>query len=320
MTDLNAARKYNQNILQKIEKLTTDDLSDGGLLKPERFAQFFKDVQAETEILERARSVPVTAPSGDLPRLGVGTRVMQGVAEGESATKQTIDQPSVPYQCEKVSIPWEVTWESVNESIGDLEEAVLSAFSRTFATDLEILASVGDEASADSFESINDGWLTLAQAAGVATYHHDDAGDGTGTAQPVNKDLFAGMRALMPERYKESQNLVFLGSNAQKEAWQEALTDRNTAAGDAMLIQGQEPTPFGHDWLTPLGWPDDVFMLTAMKNLNYVIQDDMRVKTTTKSERNVMNDISAIFNLLGKVDYTLMEPEGIVLGENVAAP
>lgn len=307
-------------MLNKLEKITTGDTSAGGTLSPERFEQFFKDVQQQSTVLEQARSVPVSASEGDLPRLGVGTRVMRAVAEGESTSEASMDQPSVHYQTQKVSIPWSLSWESVNETIGDLESALLQAFSRVFASDLEILSSVGDESSTDSFVNINDGWYTLATAAGTSIYYHDDAGDGTGVAQPVDKSLFSGMRNLMPTRFKERQELVFLGSTEQKEAWQEALTDRTTAAGDAMLIQGDEPTPFGLEWLTPLGWPDDRFMLTSMSNLAYVIQDNMRVKSTTQAKENVMNDIEVFVNLLGKVDFQIIESAGIVRAEGVAAP
>lgn len=316
---VNDVREYNTAIMKQLEKVTTGEMSSGGLLE-ENFEQFFNDVQQQSTVLERARSVPVTASEGDIPRLGVGSRVMRAVNEGESAAENTMEQPSVHYQTQKIAIPWSLTWEAINETIGNLEEQLMSAFATVFASDLEIVASVGDESSTDEFESINDGWYTLATAAGSPIYHHDDAGDGTGTAQPVDKTLFAEMRQLMPTRFKERQQLVFLGSTEQKEAWQEALTDRNTAAGDAMLIQGDEPTPFGLEWLTPLGWPDDRFMLTSMENLAYIIQDDMRVKSTTEAKENVMNDIEVFVNLLGKVDYQIVESAGIVRAEGVAAP
>lgn len=312
---------YKTNAASKaLEKITTGDTSAGGTLGPERFEQFFNDVAQQSTVLGQSRSVPVSASEGDIPRLSVASRVLRPVGEGESAQEATMDQPSVHYQTQKMAVAHSLTWESVNETIGNIEDALMSHFARQFSADLEILSSIGDESVSDTFESAQDGWYTLATAAGSPIYYHDDAGDGTGVAQPVDKSLFSGMRRAMPQRYKERQNLVLLGSKRQKEAFQENLTERGTAAADAALLQGDEPTPYGLDWLTPLSWPDDRFMLTSMSNLAYIIQDDMRVKSTTQAKENVMNDIQVFVNMIGKVDLQILESAGIVRAEGVAAP
>jgi HK97 family phage major capsid protein len=311
-----AIRNTNQAAL---EKITTGDMSSGGLLKPEQFSQFFKDVQQQSDVLQRTRAVRVDAPEGDIPRLSFPPESMQAVDEGESAAKQVPNQPSVPYTTEKVSLPFELTWEATTETVGDAENAIRSLFAQGFANDLERLASKGDE-SASGFEAINDGWLTIAQSRGSPVYNHDDAGDGTGTAQPVDKSLFEGMLGALDTKYKEAGSLAYLMSWEKFQSYKEGLTDRTTAAGDAILLDGDDPDIYSVPVLTPLAWPDDHVMLTDPSNLAYVIEDDVRVKSTDSSERNVMNDIEIIINMLAKTDYQVMDEQGVAIGAGVAAP
>jgi hypothetical protein len=291
-----------------MEKVSSTDFSSGAQLTPEQFEDFMLDVQNQSTVLDQARMLTPTAESGDIPRLSVGTRLLQSVSEGNSVSKQGINSADVSFDTTKVSLPFEQTWESNNEIIDNPEATVRQLFIQQFANDLEILASVGDT-GLSGFEAIEDGWLTIAGSSGV---DHANAS--------IDKSLFSDMRNSMPQRFKERQNLVFLTSYAQKDAFQDYLTDRSTGAGDAMLMNGDEPTPYGMNILTPLGWPDDRAMLTSMENLLYIVQDPLRVKSTDAAERNVMNDIETIYNMLAKVDYQIMESAGVITARNIAAP
>lgn len=303
---------------QALDKITTGDMSSGGLLKPEQFRRFFKEIQEQSRVLSEARGIPVSAPEGDIPLMGVGSRIMQAVGEGESAEDQTVEQPSVPYQTQKVSIPWEITWEVANETIDDAPEAIRQIFTNQFRRDLEILASVGDESSADAFEAINDGWVTIAEAStDTAAYDHAAT---DGTAQPISKELFSGMIHTLPRRYRERQDLTFLMGYDQLQGYKEYLTDRSTAAGDAMLLSQESPTGYGYDILAPMGFPADTVMLSNMSNLAWVVQDNVRLKQTTEGQYLVKNDVEAVLNLLAKVDYEVLETEGVCLGSGVEAP
>lgn len=300
-----------------INKLTTGDFSSGGLLDPERFQDFFQDVQGRSDLLDQVRAVPVTAPSGAIPRLGVGSRMFQEVQEGQTAAEITeINQPSVDFQTVKMAGYTPVTWEAVNETIDDPVSTIINQLAQQFTLDLETLGSIGDTTSADPFVSINDGWLTIAESRGSPTYNHADSG----TPQPINKTLFSSMLNKLPERYKETQDLAFLLSYDQMQGYKEYLTDRNTAAGDAMLMQQEQPTGFGYPIVTPKGWPDNQVMLTNLQNLCYVIQDNVRIKQTTEGAEVVKKDLESIINLIAHTDFQILESEGVVIGNNVAGP
>lgn len=308
-----------------LEKATTADFSAGALLSPEQFSDFMEDVQESSRVLSNARMFSVDAPSGSIPRLDIPPQQLQAVSEAtEPGSDATFEQPDVDYDTTKVTLQHEFSWESINEVIDDPESTIRGMFARRFGADLEVLASVGDT-SGSGFSAIEDGWLTRAAARGAAVYNHDDVGDGSGAAQPVDNTLFNGMLQAMPEKFKAvnqggDDNLVYLASEANKQAYKDFLTDRSTGAGDAMLMSGEEPTPYGREIVTPLGWPDDQVMLTTMSNLGYVVQDDLRTKTTSTAERNVRADIETIMAMYAKVDYCVLDEEGIVLGNGVAAP
>ena len=297
-----------------MEKVSSTDFSTGAQLTPEQFSDFMSQVQEQSTVLQQARMVPVSAESGKVPMVDVGSRLLRSVSESGSAAKNTVNSGDIDYATSKVSLPWEQTWEANNEIIDDPEATIRQLFINQFGVDLEILASVGDEANADAFVSINDGWLTRADARLATANEIDHA------TAAVNKSLFNEMATAMPQRFREQQTPVFLMSDAQKQAYKDYLTDRSTGAGDSMLMTGDEPTPYGYNILTPLGWPDDRAMFTSMENLLYIVQDDMRVKSTTDAERNVMNDIERIYNLLAKVDFVIGEADGVVTASNIAAP
>lgn len=314
---VNDARADNLGALQKA---TTTDFSAGALLSPEQFSDFMEDVQESARFLSRTRMFTPSAPSGDIPRLDIPPKQLQSASEAtDPGSDATFDQPDVPFDTTKVTLQHEFSWESINEVIDSPEQTIRRMFAQRFASDLEVLGSVGDE-SLSGFEAINDGWFTRAQARGAANHDHMD---GNTTAQPVNKELFNAMLQLLPEKYKADQgedNLVYVMSYAQRQAFKDFLTDRSTGAGDAMLMTGEEPTPYGREIVCPLGWPDDVAMLCDPSNLGYVVQDNLRTKQTSSSERNVRADIETIMAMYAKLDYIVLDEEGIVTATNIAAP
>jgi hypothetical protein len=293
-----------------MEKVTSGDFSAGGTLAPEQFEDFMEDVQEQSDILSQARSVPVSAPSGDIPRISVGTELLSQVDENSSVSEVGFNQPDVPFQTTKVSLPWSMTWEANNEIIDSPESTIRRLFVQQFAADLERLASKGDT-TGSGFSAIEDGWLKIAADRSAPTYDH--------TGGAVNDELFDSTLDALAEKYRKAQEdqLVFLTSYANKQSYKDFLTDRSTGAGDAMLMTGEEPTPYGHRIVTPLGFPDDQVMLTTMSNLLYIVQDDLRVKQTESSERNVMQDVDTLYNMLAKIDFQIMDEDGVVVANNV---
>lgn len=303
-----------------LQKATSSDFSAGAQLAPEQFNDFMQDVQESARFLNSTRMFTPSAPSGDIPRLDIPPQQLVAASEAtEPGSDATFDQPDVSFATSKVTLQHEFSWESINEVIDDPESTIRQMFAQRFGADLEVLGSVGDT-STTGFTAIEDGWLTRASARGVANHDHMDGGT---TAQPINNELFESMLGLMPEKHKAQggeDNLVFLTSWDQRQAYKEFLAERSTGYGDLMLSEGDEPTPYGYDLVAPLGWPDDQAMLVDPSNLGYVVQDSLRTKQTSQSERNVRADIDSIMAMYAKLDYVILDDGGVVTASNIAAP
>ena len=301
-----------------LEKVTTADFTGAGLLSPEQFDEFFREVQDQSQILGDVRQESVTAPSGELPKIGVGERLLQAANEGTAGTNQNVNTSQIPFQTTKLSLPWELTTESVRETIEGEGTArtIMEMFAAQFAVDLEDLAVNGDE-TGTGFVALNDGWLALAGSRGAPTYDHTD---GAGTAQAVNKGLFSSMLQSLDAKYKRDNGLVFLMAQSQKEAFKEYLTDRSTGAGDNMLLTGDEPTPYGYEILCPVNFPEDQVLLTRPNNLMYMIQRDVEMRQATTGSEVTKRDLYAIYNMLAKIDFQIEDENAMVLGSGLAAP
>lgn len=299
---------------RSLEKVTTGDFSGGGILNRQQFNEFFREVQDQTELMGRVRVEPVDHPKGQIDKIGVGERLLRSATEAQSGTLQAPTTASIDYDTEKVELPWEVSMETVEDTIeGEgTADTLVDLFARQFAVDTEDLGINGDAALADAFLGIQDGWLAVATARGAPTYDHGSSA--------VNKSLFKEVAAQLSEKYKRTQNLAFIMSQAQLDEFKDYLTDRSTGAGDAMLLTGDEPTPYGYSVITPPSWPDNQVMFTDPQNLIFIPQREMMMRQTTEGEAVVRRDLYAIYNLLARIDYQIEDENAVALGTNIAAP
>lgn len=301
---------------RSLEKVTTGDFSAGGLLNRQQFQEFFREVQAQAQILNQVRFEDVDAPKGQIDKIGVGERLLRSATEATSGSLNSPDTGKVDYDTEKVELPWEVSVETVEDTIeGEgTADTLVELFANQMSVDLEDLGANGDSADADAFVGIADGWVTFAENdTDTNTYDHQNA--------EIDKGLFKDLKmALDPRFRRDASNLRWLMSEDQKEEYKDYLTDRSTSAGDAMLMTGQEPTPLGIPIETPVNWPDNSIMLTPMRNLVWVVQRDVNLRFTDEGEAVVRRDLFGIYNMLARIDYVIEDTNGVGLAQNVASP
>lgn len=303
---------------RSLRKVTTGDFSSGGLLNRQQFDEFFLEVQDQANVLDTLRFEPVEAHQLQIDKLGVGTQLLRAATEATSGTQQTPNTGSVDIDVTKVELPWEVSMETVEDTIEreGTADRLVDLFAQQFAVDLEDLAFNGDN-STGNFYSIDQGYIDLAdngsQSSDVNTYDHSSAS--------IDKDVFKELIQALPARFKRDMSgLRFYASLDQKNAYKDYLTDRSTGAGDAMLLSGEEPTPFGVPIDTPVGFPDDRVMLTRPENLIYVVRRDVRMRSTQEGEAVVNRDLFAIYNMLARIDFQIEDGNGISIASNVASP
>ena len=191
-------------------------------------------------------------------------------------------------------------------------DILVDKFARQFGVDSEDLAFNGDESSGDPFLSINDGWIVDAETQGpAANVDHQNA--------TIDKTIFSNLMTSLDPKYRRNpENLVYMTSLNQKQNYKEYLTDRSTAAGDAMLMSGEEPTPYGRPIVTPVGFPDDRIMLTTPMNLVWGVHRDVNMRVTQEGEAVVKRDLYGIYNLLARTDYKVEAADAVSLAQNVA--
>ena len=303
---------------RNLEKVTTGDFNAGGLLNRLQFEEFFRMVQDAPQIMDQVRFEPIDAPKAQIDKLGVGDRLLREATESTEGGLNTPNTGSIDIDTVKMELPWEVSMETVEDTIEyeGTADLLVQKFANQFGIDSEDLAFNGDTTDASGgasqdFLSINDGWIKTAKDQGTNEYDHANAA--------VDKSAFNNLLTSLDAKYRrDPEGLVWLTSLNTKQDYKDYLTDRSTASGDAMLMTGEEPTPYGKPIVTPVGFPDDQIMLVNPDNLVWAVQRDVMMRVTTEGEAVVRRDLYGIYNMLARTDYQVEDADGIAIANNVA--
>lgn len=303
---------------ESLKQITTGDLGDGGTLPREMFEEFFREVQDESVVLDRVRTVPIGSSKTRIPKIGVGERLRQGQDENSGQSESSVNTDYVDIDAEKGSVYWSLTRETVEENPEreDLADTILSMMSQQWGMDTEDLGFNGDETSGDAFVSQNDGWLTVAADRGAAVYHHDDAGDGTGVSQPINKSLFHETIQATEAKYLRADP-VFLINTKQMQEFMNNLTDRDDGLGARVLLGDDDINPFGYDIIGTPVIPEGQALFTPARNLIYALRYDVRVEVLQESDEVFDNDLFAKYKIVGKDDFEIQDENAVVRVEGI---
>lgn len=321
-----SARTENRRALQSTEKdtpiNTNTSFGTGGTLNRQQFDQFFQEVQDVPQILNRVRAVDV--PLGEehqIDAIGVGERIIRSATEGQSGDEVGVSDRKVDIDMVELELPFSISRRVLEDTIegGNTADVIMDLFGSQFAVDSEDLGFIGGDPVGDltgddaTFAGINDGWLQQSLNENRDVYDHASA--------DIDESAFSALiNELDPKYQRNGQELAFITSWRQKQAYKEYLTERDTAAGDAMLMTGDEPTPYGHEIITPVGMPDDYVMFCNPQNLIWAVLRDVDLQVTAEGSRVVLERLAAIGNFTARTDYVIEDPEGIVVAENVASP
>jgi len=265
--------------------ITTADVTYG-LLEPQAARAFVRKIKERTTLSNSIRTRMVRASSGSIDKVSVASRIIRKATENtDDGYRVGASFDTADYQTVKVRLPWEVTEDTLHENIeGEgFENTLVDEMTTQFALDLEDLEINGDTASGDPFVSINDGLLKLATV-GNGAHVIDGALINGGN---ISKAHFFEAYRQFPHRLRAGLGgeLRWLASPAQVTNWWESLTDRATAAGDAVLegrvdaARGPLGIPFMGDGIPSM--PDTVMLLTAPRNLVRIISWELRKRRVT---------------------------------------
>jgi len=325
----NNARQQNRRAMQKDTIDSEGDLS-GGQFPRRLFDEFFEQLQEQATLLQRIRTVALDYEQTAIPQIGVGERLMQEVSEGGSVEDdfETASTGQVDIDVKKTVIPWELTNESVEDTVGDVADILLEKFQQQFAADAQELGVAGHESTpstyfsgADSFFGINDGWLAIAEGQGsssrvdgntsMTTYDHGAGG--------VNTTLFDESILNIEQKYlrDEAREPAFMTSRKNVQRYKKFLTDKETGLGDAVLLGESDLNPFGFDVIGVFGFPDNKGLFTPPMNLIWALRRDVEIDVIENSDETLERDLLARYALRARHDYQIEDLDAGVVMSNI---
>ena len=307
-------RSKNQDALEKLDTSTVA----GGVLPRDLFEEFYQKVVDEANILDAIRTEDLPRQKMALPRISVGERQREGADEGTGESSDAdVSTDKINMDVEKGVLSYDLTRESVDDTVDNVDEVILDMLARQFAVDTQDLGINGDE-SGSGFVAQNDGWLKiLDEAADTNTYDHTDGG---GTPQSINTDLFNQMIQAMPNKYLRSDRFepVFYCNENQLQAYRNDLADRNDPLGSAVIFGDEDITPFSYDVVGVAAWPEDTVVFTHPENMIYGLYDEVEIRVLDDTDKVAENDLFARYFMRVRDDFQIEDEEAAVLGTGIA--
>lgn len=326
------ARSLNYDALAKLDdSITKDEIGTGDLAGGELpralFDEFLERTQEEAILLDLVRTEEMARKQMAIPKVGVSNRVLQTQAEGaapgafEDATSGAIELDA----SRKTILPFELTQEAVEDVTGGeaVADIILSHFETQFGVDVQDILINGDSGSTDSFLSIADGFLNIARDNKTNGSNRIDGATmpSVDTAGSVlDSQVFSDAIQAQEEKYRDSQNQVFLMSETQHQAYLNTLRSREDALGTAVLNGSEDVTPFGYALQPVPDFPDSTLLLTNPNNLIWGVHRNIEVDVRNETDRTLERDLFARYVLRARWDTQIEELQAGTIVENLAAP
>lgn len=296
----------------------------GGRL-PAEVSDTFIDYLIEQQVtLPRVVTRRMMGPEGHTDELTISSRKMRkatedtapSVANAFGTKRRTLNTIEVIWG-ENLSL----TWLEDNIERQGSEQHIARMLATAFGNDTNDLAWNGDVAdTADSFRSINNGWITLAQD-DSDTNNVDLLDTAVGDAAVLEGTPSAIMHVIstaLPYKFKGRTDLSFTVPIRFAESYADQLSARQTSLGDQVMIGGFPAMRYFGRQVRPephfIEENADKIVLTADGNLFFGIQRQMTMDSEWKPrERRVELTITA------RTDYQYATGTAIVLGAGLPA-
>lgn len=301
---IHATRTDNEKALDKFD---TSDMA-GGVLPRDVFLEWYEKVVDSAAMLESARTETLPRPQMDIPRISVGERMRRGSAEGSGDDGEgDVNTDAVSLDVEKGTLAYDLSRESVDDTVDNVDEIVLDMLARQFAVDTQDLAINGDESDGDAFLSQNDGWLKiLDDEEDTNEYDHLDAA--------IDTDLFNQAIQAMPNKYLRSDRFeprFYMNENKVQE-YRMHLTEREDPLGSAVIFGEDDITPFSYDVVGVASFPEDQAVFAHPQNFIYGLYDEVEIRVLTETDKVAENDLFARYFMRVRDDFAIEDEEAAV--------
>lgn len=289
--------------------VTATGIGIGGALTPAASRKYYNTVVDQASFLGQVSSDHVDALEQDVDLFHIAPKQLQRVAEGtDPSTITGASNLGKRWALKDVQMFPSINFSAIvnRQKQGNIETYLAALFAKTFRNDLLLLGLLGDEASGDTFNQLNDGWVTLAKA-GVNGTARDMS-----NVVAVDVDHMASMLAMleqMDDKYLIESSTCFLMSRKNAIKWGDEMAQN--VGLNPYLVSGGVPAYEGFKVIGIPGFPADTFMLTDPRNLAFgmgtVIQ---RWREIVPRKRCV----EYTWNLY--CDYLIINDEAVVYSDN----
>ena len=297
-----------EEVLELLSKsvITT---ATGGQLTTEQADKFIDTVVAQDRFMQKIQTVTMTSKTYQLNTVGIADRVMRKAAEGtDPAFTQSVTITPKSLISQEVILPYDITFSFLEENIQkeNAEDLINTVFAKAFRNDLLDLAFNGDEANADPFIQINDGYLKIA-GADSAIHNYEIP------ASPEYKNVFKAMLAALPNKWKYNPaELCFIVAPSVEEEYRSELGERNTALGDTMITEYRSSRYNGIDVFPVPFIPAGKIILTKYKNLAVGVGRDIRIGKQIQERKRIVE-----YTISAKIDFNYVTGDMIVMGSSL---
>lgn len=335
------------------ELLTTDMLGTnadgtkrGGYMNPLQFKAFMEWVQDQSVLLNLIRMEYLSAPSREIDRTGIGTRIMHGRPEATALLTTQYAKPEfgkMELSTKKAMAQLNLSYETLEDNIerGNFRTRIMRMLAAQVGRDLEDFIINADTAipetgpghavytTGDDFLCLQDGLIkrTYTQkpsgmpSQNLTGGHIIDAG-----GVPIDMSHWFDLEDAIPEKYFRSGGYIWLTSRGVDLSWKEYLTDRQTSLGDHFVINSAESKALGRTVITSPFVPNKVAMTAGVmspgdnsflfllqpKNLIMGVWRNLMIETDKDIEKQVYKIVLSM-----RVGLTVEEPDAIAVVENI---
>lgn len=270
----------NEEYLNKADLVVADLVSNGGYLSTEQAKQFFEIVILESVLLPQVQTIPMNAPTYEIPKAAFLSRVLRPATENRALPVTDRSKPDFGKTIltsheliADVSIPYGVVEDNIQN--GTFMALVMKLLGGAVARDIEELAIQGDTASADTYLAVLDGILKQA-----VSYVYNAGG------VRLSKSVLKTLLQTIPSQFRKNM-AIFTSENAIVD-YNDSLSNRQTPLGDEALTKGARGEYNGMPMFPIPLFPENIgtssnktnVIMTNPKNIAVGMQRDIRIEST----------------------------------------
>lgn len=301
----------NAEIVRKASIQTDNPMNAAGLMNPEQSSTFMRMAFDATPLMKVSRHEMRRVPKGEIDKIGIAGRIIQGKEEGKSGTERSVKPSKIEYSCVDLTLPWSISEKTLRENIErqGYEGTVISLMSNAYGVDLEDLGIVGDTSFADeqdedyNFIRITDGWGTkLVKNSNLIS------------APSFGLDMWYDMAGAIPSKYK-TERLRWIVSPNLRLAWRKFCEEKALGGGNTNLYNSDAPC--GYQMLSVAKMSDSQIWLLDPRNLITVTTYDMTLRRTTEGKDAIQKD-ERYYAIHGNIDYVVEEYDAAAISTGIS--